>query len=417
VFAVWYANVTPYREAGRLKFQGGAVAGDIGAPDERQHVNYVNRLIRAQGFPVLGDPGEDPYENYQAHQPPLYYLAAAGYSRLFGMTSLNNPAQGRSLRGLNALIGAIGVIGAAFLGFWATKRVFVGAWAAAFVALLPMNVALSGAVSNDPLLIALSTWALAFMVRASDSGWCWGAALRVGLLTGLALLTKSNALALFLVLPAFYLAERTKTKSPRITLYFSAALLIALITVMPWWLRNKQLYGDALALKAFEAAFTGSPSAEMFIAEFGTYGYWSNWVLWWTSRSFIGVFGYMDVFLPNEVYFTAFGVLAALFVAALFARRSPDQEPRASLWPLALYSILVAFLFIRFNMRYFQGQARYLLPAIGPMALWLAMGAERISGKFHWIGFAVSVAILIGFNVYVAQWVLPAEFATRLIAR
>ena len=53
IYAVWclaFSLKTPYREPGILLYQGRAAAQDIGAPDERQHANYVQNLLSGNGL-------------------------------------------------------------------------------------------------------------------------------------------------------------------------------------------------------------------------------------------------------------------------------------------------------------------------------------------------------------------------------
>ena len=82
VLASWYATTTPYRQPGHLMNQRGpdgrpAQIPDIGAPDDRQHANYIHHLLNTNSFPVLRPDSPDLGETYQSHQPPLYYLLAA----------------------------------------------------------------------------------------------------------------------------------------------------------------------------------------------------------------------------------------------------------------------------------------------------------------------------------------------------
>ena len=75
--ATAFNDATPYRTAGALMTQRNpetgqpATAPDIGAPDERQHANYVARMARGEGPAVLDQIDPDLYVNYQAHQAPI----------------------------------------------------------------------------------------------------------------------------------------------------------------------------------------------------------------------------------------------------------------------------------------------------------------------------------------------------------
>jgi 4-amino-4-deoxy-L-arabinose transferase-like glycosyltransferase len=433
--AIAYASITPYRQEGILRLQRDPATGqpqrvpDIGAPDERQHVNYVRRLLRGEGLPVFDvrPDAPDQYENYQFHQPPSFYILAAGYGRLVGLGHLEARAEGLRLRILNALIGGAGVAGVFFLAWWGFRHSDVALCASAFASLLPMHIALSGAVSNDPLLFALCTWSLAVAALASREGWTPKRAAVVGLLVGLALVTKTTAVALVLPILAAWIWSRPKADPAvgmkRWALAGAAAVLPALILALPWWLRNQRLYGDPLAIGAFNQAFVGSPQASFFIRELGMYDYLVNWVGWWTARSFFGAFGYMDIFLPEQFYRVALAVFLIIVVGAVSALLRAGRGGEGLAFAAApsavhllngLFLSLIVVLFLRFNLQFFQGQARYLLPAIGPISVGVGLGLLYFSRNRWKATLTAFIALLLALNLYILQW-LPGEFARRVL--
>lgn len=258
--AAMFASVTPYRASGVLLSQRGSdgqpqSAKDIGAPDERQHVNYVMHLLQTGQFPVFAPGDPNLYESYQSHQPPVFYLLASGWTKLLGAEDLEDSTNGLKLRALNVVIGSITVAGVFFLGYWGFKSERIGLCAAAFAATLPMFVALSSAVSTDPLLICLCSWVLALAGSSVNEGWTTKRTLLIAVLVGLALITKTTALALLpTILVAIFL---TKSARPSKTNLLASVAIVGLI-VAPWWLRNLSLYHDPLALRAFNDAFKGS---------------------------------------------------------------------------------------------------------------------------------------------------------------
>jgi len=423
VFAGYFASQTPYRQAGILLGQrspegGPAQVPDVGAPDERQHANYVQHVLDGRGFPKL-DP-KDPAlgENYQSHQPPLYYILASGFAKLTGVGSVDEPS-GRNLRFLNVLIGAGTVAGAFFLALWGLRDRAAAFCAGLFVALLPMNLALSGAISNDPLLYLICTWTLALVAKALRDGWTSSLAAGVGVLAGLALITKTTGIALFpVLLLAALIPQVTKPTGKQIALAVVPALLIPL----PWLFRNQSLYGDPLAISAFNQAFVNSPQAKVFIDGFGQTVYWTEWVGWWTARSYVGTFGYMDIFLnetgrpaskPETFYrlvVAAFALCGLAWVLLSGREKWKDAKP-VQLVNLAFFGI-VMILFLRFNMQYFQGQARYLFPAIAPVAA--GMGLVIASAKNRKASVATFGLAMLALAIYAAS-VLPAEFAKRVL--
>ncbi len=411
--ALAYAKVTPFLTPGILFYQKGpdgrpAQVPDVGAPDEMPHVVYVEYVASGKGFPVLRVDDPDLSRNYQSHQPPVFYVLEAAWSTLFkGLLG-----QQMALRSLNAIIGGITVAGVFALGWWGTRRRELALGGAAFAALLPMNVALSGAVSNDPLLFCTCTWSLAIASLIFTEGPTRVRLIALGVVTGLAFLTKTTSLALIPALGVGWLLAREKVPFKS----FAAASGLALLMGALWWVRNQQLYGDPFALGVFTAAFKDSPKASMFIDGLGAFTYWTDWVGWWTARSFIGVFGYMDIFLGDKFYRVALAIIVLLGLLGLLElskKTESDVESKPVTAMNAVFLVTVIVLFMKFNATYFQGQARYLLPALGPIGLGIGLGLAYIGKSRSLVPIALFALMLVVLNGYILS-TLPSEFAKRI---
>ncbi len=423
ILSLVYAKITPYRQAGTIRYLHNLQVPDIGAPDERQHANYVQSLLDGH-LPVFRPNSAEMGEHYEDHQPPLFYALDAGWAKLVGVSSVEQPA-GVRLRYLNCLVGAGTVLGVYFLVWWGYRRSDIALAAAAIAAVLPMNCALSGAISNDPLLFLLCTWTLALLARALNETWTLRRAVEVGLLTGLALLTKTTAIAL---LPILLLAVLIKRENRPSAAQIVGAAIPLVLLALPWLMRNQALYGDPLAMGAFKKAFTGTAQADAFVQISGPLGYWISWVGWWAGRSFIGVFGYMDIWLnssglpyanpahpdPNLLYRISLAIMLITGLAWLFSFRQQEWKPSSAVqWMLLLFVILIKLSFLSFNMQYFQGQGRYLYPAIGSITVAIVVGAHvllRERAKFLTWGFAILLFLA---NLYAIS-ILPHEFALRM---
>lgn len=414
VLALVFASLTPYRAEGYVWSQGNAKALDIGAPDERQHANYIARIARGEGFAVFNPKDPNLYETYQAHQPPLYYLIGGAWSKIVGADATQKH-DGFKVRFLNALIGTGGVLGVYFLALWGFRREDIANLAVAFAAFLPMNIGLSGAVGNDPLLLTLCTWSLALAAKGIRDGWTTNLLLGLGMLTAATILTKTTGVALLPVLLIAAFLRRPTVKQ------LAFVLIPVLLFVTPWWIRNQNLYGDPLAVNAFNEAFTGSKQAKEFIDSAGATTYWTEGVASWTSRSFVGVFGYMDIWLTDDslpmgaggVYWLVQAVLAAGFLGWLYALSKADAQDRRIHIVNAIFAAIVLLLFIRFNTQYFQAQARYLLPAIGPIACGVAWGLASLLRSRPAFAMLVVVFPLLVANA-AALSKISAEFPKRI---
>lgn len=409
LFALSYAAITPYRTAGVLPNQGYQL--DIGAPDERQHVNYIRTLAHEMRFPVFGE-GEG-YETYQSHQPPAYYIMNIPLSIFAGTENLDKEKW--LLRGFNILIGLFLILGVFRLIKRVTQNSSIASFCAGFVGLLPMMIALSSAVTNDVLLYLMIVLTLNVLIDCLLEGWTIKRSIILGCLLGIGMLTKTSFL---LVLPTVLLAMML-WKGHRPHFYCAiCTLFIGLLIYFPWMMRNIHLYGDPLAMKMFVEQFHTFPASSA-IERSGVFMYWYEWVFLRAVWSFWGVFSYFELNFPMYWYWLLSVPALLGFVVGkicLFKSKFSTHKQLTILNSVLFACVLLAF--IRFNMIYFQAQARYLLPAIlffvFPIAIglyqidrWLFKSSQDQQGK---ISFTFFLALLVFANLYVLFYLLPVGF-------
>ena len=388
--ALVFAWEAPWRTPG---VSNGHPLPDISAPDEIAHANYVGEILRTGHLPILDPKTAGAELTYENHQPPLFYLLDAGMARLAGVTSVASPSAALPLRSLNALTGASTVAGTFCLALWTCGRKRIALVAAAVVALLPMNLAISGALSNDPLLIALCTWTLALAVRHSDNAWH---AVLVGALAGFAVLTKFTALLLVPVLP-FLLKDRRG---------IAITAVVGSILVLPWLLRNQQVYGHPLAAPAFNAAFHRDVDLAALRTPYG-FAHWAYVLLAGTALSFVGEFGYMDIHLPNVICLLLVALLLVLMAAGIrFA--CLERRTRLGFW---IFLALLVASYVSYNLWQVQPQARYLFPALGPLALAVALGLSRLGERAPLASGIVLAGLALASGIAIVT--LPHEYAVR----
>jgi len=396
-------------------------------PDETAHLRYVEFLAREHRLPVF--PKVNPGADYEFHQPPLYYLLCLPSYLAFGSSG---EAKAQGVRLFSALLSvALLYLTFALARALAPERPWAAVGAAVLVGFVPMHLYLSASVSNDVLTEIWFAAALLVMVRHLAAADCYrsgesdrppgiSAMVGMGALIGLGLLTKSLAVVLLpvgWVTAAVAARGRERYEWGRLGREAAAITLVAL-AIAGWWLwRNQQLYGDLLAQKAFLSAFTDRPSPQGFMerSQVGPVGY-SLIVVLWTAASVLGVFGPVSgnrfVFLPQWAY--VMGALAAAAGLVGFARylrmTALARWQRQAWWVCAFVTLLMVAVFVRFNLSFFQAQARYMFPgALPAAAVALSLGLEGGLGKRLGRGPLVIVVAALALLALAALplWVIP----------
>lgn len=369
--------------------------GYANTPDEGAHFQYVAyvarewRLPRFEGYAGVG---------YEAHQPPLYYFLAALLYHLVG-------GAGKGVRLLSTLASA----GVVWLVWLTLRRLLphrpeVALTGMGFVAFLPMHIAIGSAVGNDALTNLLFASVL-YLLTPHPNPLHKGAREYVilGVLVGLALLTKATAILLLpVVVLGLLLKRRLEGASwAQFARATGVALGIALLIGGWWFIRNALLYDDPLLQKTFLNVFAGTAKAEDFLNAGWSWGKYLRWVVNWTFRSFWFAYGTprtantgVPNFLPFDGVYLVLGAwqLLTLIGLVLALRGLTNGERQAEPTrhsPFAIrYSLLlgaftfalVLLSFLLFIRIFFQAQGRYFYPALLPIAVFHALGWDGIVG-------------------------------------
>jgi len=439
-------------------------------PDEPAHYNYVRHLAEMGHLPILRM-GDYPHEyleeikarrfppelsidpiRYEFHQPPLYYLLAVPVYWLGGGRPL-------PLRLFSVALGAALLL----IAYGLVRRIFPGRptlalGTVAFVAFVPMHVAMTAGVENDTLAeVLLATVALLAVQHIMDgaegnSGETRNRLALMGVMLGLVLVTKTTAyvaipVALAAIIWRWHLTHHaSRFRSCRLLgwqllLAFAPALLIAL----PWYVRNAVVYGwpDIIGLRWHNAVVVGQPRTAEWIAHYG-WGTFLRRFAEFTFKSFWGVFGWLGVFVDNRIYL-ALGLMSgvvAVGLGSLVARRSwaraewglrgsggNSRGLEGALGQLMLLALWIGFTvlqYLGYNITFVQHQGRYLFPALIPFGLAFALGWQevlrpRMSRKVAAL-LAVVVLILAAIGLARGDWptwplILTLAVALGLLVR
>jgi len=449
-----------------------AVAYSLASPlyeptDEVRHFRYVRHIAVYHDLPVQR--ADAP--RAQSHHPPLYYALGALVSGWVPVAQdvyyepqvnpfwtdryeeVSDDNKNQYLHGDDERFPFHGVALAVYLVRWMT--ILIGAatvWvtyrlgrevfpdrpalalgAAALVAFNPQFLYLSGAVTNDVPAALCGAAVLWASVRLLRNGPSLRADLTLGILYGLALLTKFHLLALIAVIELAYVLAVRRTRNWRALLRANLIILGMALVIAGWWFwRNWVLYGDPTGMRKVNELWAGRPA-------------WGNWWalkqglphLW---QSLWGRFGYGQAPLHARVYrillvFCAVALagylLAAVrrFLSGPFLGHGFTRIVRISkrvLYPCSsvksvssslalLVAMPVIFTLVVFYYILIQpagAMGRFLFPALPAFSLLLMGGLNHFfPRRVNWaVGLGVAIA-MIGLGVYALVGVLVPAFA------
>lgn len=410
VLASWYSFTNPILEA----------------PDEHWHYQVVREIAVNHGLPVVQADAHQPFA-HEGLQPPLYYLVGAALIAWMPPAELDRlpapnpfarigePAAGTNdnrnafvhtadaefpfrgaalaihlLRLYSVLLGAGTVIFTYLLARellgdvtveasrrlapttpFPAHREAMALLAAAFVALLPQFLFISGAISNDNLAVFFSAAALWLVARLLRTGLSLRSGLVLGLLVGGALLSKLSTIALMglVVLAMAYLALRTREW--RAAIQFGIVVVVATVVVAGWWyLRNLQLYGELYPFTPIAALVGSRPTAP---------GLWQ----WLVSESeglrlsTWGVFGWFNI-LAAPWFYRFFDALALLGAAGLVYAVVRRRLFSFGLALLPIWIVVCAVALWRYSSLIVSTQGRLLFPALPAWAVLWTFGLAAL---------------------------------------
>jgi 4-amino-4-deoxy-L-arabinose transferase-like glycosyltransferase len=369
------------------------------APDEPAHFNYIRHLAQTGALPVLNQ-GDYPHEymeeikaegfpphmsigpiRYESWQPPLYYLLATPVYHASSALPLEQ--QVIALRLFSVLTGCILLIVAyRTVDHAFPQRPALGLCAVAFIATVPMHIAMTVAINNDTLaelILALILWQLVRQLILPSQG--IRSHLIIGILMGCGLITKSTT---YIALPLIALAWVWR---PNRSWQKALATLPPLLLIsLPWFVRNMSVYGitDPLILNRHGQVVVGQLTTGQWLTQHSAASA-AMAFLTTTFQSFWAQFGWMGVPVDRRIYM-ALGLLLALAAIgiasfALRALRQGEAHASAHRKPMALLLSSLALTLVSYlwyNLQFVQHQGRYLFPALIPFSLLFAIGLTEL---------------------------------------
>lgn len=414
------------------------------APDEIEHFRYIRTLAQTGALPA---PDGQPRGQY--HQPPLYYgllapllwlLDDSGFEQIDGRKNpfyayefavpgsdnkneyLHTRAEifpytdspiARTmhlLRLVSILMGATTL----FIGYRIFCLIFAEAHlvflALGFACFLPQFAYISGHLNNDNLLMLWTSVVLWWLLRFHGQAINGRQAAWLGILLGLAALTKSSAA--FLGLPVLVALALNRAWWRFVPIIGVAAFIIC----SPYYVRNLIVYGDLTLLGAWQRTWAfDAVNQGRFVLEVAQQNFP------YVFATFPARFGSGAITLGD--FFRVFELLALLVAfgfVVLFLKNGQltikNHFPSLSRqWGMRIIIIVFAFCwliaaFYLAGIAWSGNQGRYLLPGLPAWGILAAMGLSAFiprRGKWHiTIGMISAWGLL---SVYIfAAYFLPA---------
>jgi 4-amino-4-deoxy-L-arabinose transferase-like glycosyltransferase len=412
-------------------------------PDEEGHYGYIRYLRERRALPPLHPPEEVLASNsagwfLESKQPPLYYLVAAaltswlpdikddgdllvlnrymdfsvpGYRNDNRNQYLHPPYMTPVVLGSRLTSLAFG-LGTMLVAYWITLRLsqhsaegqsgflpdnpWLPLAVAAIVGFHPNFLYITSAVNNDAAMALISTSVIALLLYRLQKGHSSMFPLFLGLLLGLASITKVSGLVLFpLVALALLLIHRGVNRA---FLRDGAIVLAVAFVVGGWWyVRNAVSYSDPFTVGAHTS---GDAQYRPLLERLGhdlsgiEHTFWAN-----PARTFVSEIWVDEILL----WWGRIGLALLVLVVLLSWSRARANLPTLVIllsWPLTYVFLLVVY----WNAMFRWPFGRLLFPAIVPLLLllvwgWQAVIPKRLRRSFTMLGAGTLVvaSILIPF--------------------
>ncbi len=428
-------------------------------PDEPFHYAFARHIAQGNGLPIQAAEETGPWAQ-EGSQAPLYYLLAGwltagidqsdfetlavrnpranigdplypGNKNFMLYSGVRHPLVGANLalhvgRWLSLLLGVITLFCTYSTARLATppyinpRHLALSITAILFVAFIPQFIFISASFSNDSMIIAAAAiviyWLARLLARPTEEAllpWEW---IVLGLLLGIAALSKLQGLGLFLLAAAVGVGIMWQRQDRWLPLRIFPLVALPALLVAGWWYwRNYALYGDWLGISHL-LEINGQRIDPL---TFG--GFWREFR--GLRYSFWGLFGWFNILLPGWFYLLmdVITLLGAAAVSIVFSislsqqnfrlRQRADRRVRLMLLLWIVLSLLLMFYWM---VQATGSQGRLLMPALSAIGIMVALGLtawlDLLSPRIVtgiWIALA---AVMVAMSVTSLTSLLPSSY-------
>ncbi len=377
------------------------------SPDESMRYDIVKFIVQNGYLPDGRDPSirNEIWGISYAFYPILSYMIMAIPAKIVSLLTTSAFAMVMAARMVNVVFGTI----TAYLTFRISEILFTDRSKYLFTALvvfLPGQIFIHTYVNNDSMAILSTAWITWVWLRSMKEGWTKKLCVHLACAISMCALSYFNAYGFILCSIIFFfttiLVEKTAVNKAKYVASRTLLIVILVLVLAGWWfIRNYLLYGDFLGWNitttyAEMYAMDGyKPSQRLNLAQQGVSikgllmypgvfsGNWTTAV----AISFVGTFGFLNVFMPSWLSWTylvifavgAVGVITCLISTFRLRKNRQWYTMGFFNWCMLLVIIITIGLLIYYNLYSdLQAQGRYLMPMVIPFMYFVTLGLKRL---------------------------------------
>ncbi len=350
------------------------------APDEEPHYKYIQYLHYHQQLPVAYSATGENTNDWEYYQPPLYYLICSFF--LFKDPILSFYA----IRFFSVVLFAVSLIFSNKFLEQTTMAVWQKRIALVLITFLPTYIFVSSTVNNDNLIITLTVSLIYILQKLHLES--KRNALLIGIIVGMAVLTKLSAFVIAFYTASIYSVNFLKKKKVAYIFNLTVVAIVAFLISFPFFVRNYSLYANITG-PGFVNKLNNSTNNilyEILLALNESS---------WTFYSVAGI--HNDIRAYNWPFgYLLFALLGYGLAHVLMRKCSIHLKVFAA-------CILLNFLFIVwFGHMYNQAQGRFFLPSLLFISVIITTGLKQIAKNSKYfrtelIVWSTSIFFLLGF--------------------
>lgn len=335
---------------------------------------------RARSFAAPAEQRKTESGSAATTYPPLYYLLASIPYRLF----YSAPILTRALmvRAFGSILGALACVFGYLFAYELRGSKEWGRSIGLSLSLMPMYAFIGASINNDTAMFAATAALCWLLARAWRRELSWLDCAGIGLVAGLALLSKHTSAPL-VVIAGLAVLLRSCTRPaklwpiPRSLFIENGAFVAGLMVTEGMWILYRRLHavpGVAVAQSGILKRVLGRDAyswAEYFRELYGRGTTYADWLF---TRTFWGYFGWLEICFSDRLYRIIYVLTIVAGIGLLWrGLRNPDERRLLlALLAAVLFNVVLLFLAADYLLAFawkgksFGMQGRYFFTTLAP---------------------------------------------------